>query len=220
MAKGKFVTYYRVSTKKQGESGLGLKAQQKAVTDYLNGGNWKLVAEFTEVESGKSSDRAELLAAIEYCKLTNSVLLVAKLCRLSRNIAFLTALMESGVEFVCADNPNANRLTIHVLAACAEQERVEISKRTKLALAQSLNKERVNNLPEASAKTAQHARAALVTKANTEAEAYREIITPLVCEGLSGISRILNGKNITTPKGGKWYPSSVKNIMTRLGLLS
>lgn len=219
MAEGKFVSYYRVSTKRQGESGLGLKAQQKAVADYLNGGNWKMIAEFTEIESGKKSDRKELLAAIEHCKLTNSTLLVAKLCRLSRNIAFLTELMESGVEFVCADNPNANRLTIHVLAAVAEQERMEISKRTKLALAQSPNKNRINNLPEASVKTAQHARAALVAKANAQAEAYRDILTPLVCESLAEIARTLNGKNITTPKGGRWYPSSVKNIMTRLGLL-
>lgn len=219
MAEGKFVSYYRVSTKRQGESGLGLKAQQKAVADYLNGGNWKMVAEFTEIESGKKSDRKELLAAIEHCKLTNSTLLVAKLCRLSRNIAFLTALMESGVEFVCADNPNANKLSIHILAAVAEQERLDISKRTKLALAQSPNKTRVNNLPESSSKSAQHARSALVAKANAQAEMYREILTPLVCKGLSEIARTLNGQNIMTPKGGIWYPSSVKNIMTRLGLL-
>src|SRR5579862_7716530 len=135
MTTGKFIAYYRVSTEKQGQSGLGLDAQRKAVADYLNGGQWALLAEYTEVESGKRADRPQLLAALAHAKATGATLIVAKLDRLSRNVAFIAALMESGVEFTAADMPMANRLTVHVLAAVAEHEREAISARTKAALA-------------------------------------------------------------------------------------
>jgi DNA invertase Pin-like site-specific DNA recombinase len=131
----RFVAYYRVSTDRQGRSGLGLEAQQKAVMDYLNGGAWELVGEFIEVESGKKSDRPELSRAIDACRKHKARLVIAKLDRLSRNLAFVATLMESGVEFVAVDNPHANKLTIHILAAVAEHEREAISERTKAALA-------------------------------------------------------------------------------------
>ena len=131
----RFVAYYRVSTDRQGRSGLGLEAQQKAVTDYLNGGAWELVGEFIEVESGKRADRPELVRAMEACRNHKARLVIAKLDRLSRNLAFVATLMESGVEFVAADMPFANKLTIHILAAVAEHEREAISERTKAALA-------------------------------------------------------------------------------------
>jgi DNA invertase Pin-like site-specific DNA recombinase len=217
MANGKFVAYYRVSTKRQGESALGLKAQQKAVHDYLNGGDWSVVKEFTEIESGKNDDRKQLLAALEYCKITNSKLCISKLCRLSRSVSFLAALMDSGVEFVCCDNPNANRLTIHILAAMAEQERTEISNRTKIALAQSTKRLGTNNLPESSHETAERARKARITKADVDAEVYRDILTPIACNGLRDIARELNEKGITTTKGGIWYANSVKRVLSRLG---
>ena len=109
----RFVAYYRVSTDRQGRSGLGLEAQQKAVRDYLNGGAWELVGEFVEVESGKRGDRPELARALEACRKQRARLVIAKLDRLSRNLAFVATLMDSGVEFVAVDNPHANKLTIH-----------------------------------------------------------------------------------------------------------
>jgi DNA invertase Pin-like site-specific DNA recombinase len=131
---GKFVAYFRVSTDRQGKSGLGLEAQRKSVLDYLNGGRWELTAEFTEVESGKRSDRPELHKALAACKKHKAKLVIAKLDRLSRNLAFIATLMDSGVEFVAVDNPHANKLTIHILAAVAQHEREIISARTSAAL--------------------------------------------------------------------------------------
>ena len=118
---GKFVSYLRVSTKRQGESGLGLEAQRKAVEDYLNGGRWELVAEFTETESGKRDDNRPALArAFEACRAYNAKLVIARLDRLSRDAHFLLGLQKAGVDFVAADNPHANRLTVGVLALFAD----------------------------------------------------------------------------------------------------
>src|SRR3954466_9202499 len=128
---GKFIAYYRVSTDKQGKSGLGLEAQRQAVETYLNGGSWTLVAEFVEVESGKHSERLQLAAALGACKKHRAKLVIAKLDRLSRNLAFIATLM---VEFIAVDNPHANKLTIHILAAVAQHEREMIAQRTKDAL--------------------------------------------------------------------------------------
>jgi len=135
MSQGSIVTYLRVSTARQGKSGLGLEAQQKAVADYLSTGQWNLLEEFVEVESGKNSKRPKLLEAIELCKASGAKLLVAKLDRLARDAAFLMNLKDAGIDFVCADMPEANRLTIGIMALVAEQEREAISKRTKEALA-------------------------------------------------------------------------------------
>jgi DNA invertase Pin-like site-specific DNA recombinase len=129
----RFVAYYRVSTDRQGRSGLGLEAQQKAVRDYLDGGAWEIVADFVEVESGKRSDRPELARALDACRKHKGRLVIMD--RLSRNLAFIATLMDSGVEFLAVDNPHANKLTIHILAAVAEHEREAISERTKAALA-------------------------------------------------------------------------------------
>jgi DNA invertase Pin-like site-specific DNA recombinase len=131
----KFIPYYRVSTKKQGTSGLGLDAQKKTVEDYSKHNDGKIIAEYTEVETGKRTDRIELTKAIAHAKLAKATLVVAKLDRLARNMEFTAALMNSGVEFICCDNPHANRLTIHILAAVAENEAVQTSRRTKDALA-------------------------------------------------------------------------------------
>jgi DNA invertase Pin-like site-specific DNA recombinase len=105
---GKFIAYYRVSTGKQGASGLGLEAQRKAVNDYLNGGRWTLVAELTEVESGNLSERPQLAQALALCRVHRAKLIVAKLDRLARNVGFLTTLMNDGVEFTCCDMPQAH----------------------------------------------------------------------------------------------------------------
>src|SRR5215210_2694335 len=135
MAEGAFVAYYRVSTERQGRSGLGLEAQRKAVADFLNGGNWRLVAEFTEVESGKHSDRPALAKAFQACRLRRAKLVIAKLDRLSRDAHFLLGLEKAGVDFVAADMPTANRLTVEIMAMVADEERRMISKRTRGALA-------------------------------------------------------------------------------------
>src|SRR6202047_1789417 len=141
--KPRYVAYYRVSTDRQGRSGLGLDAQQKAVQDYLNGGDWSLVAELTEVETGKRSDRPELAKALALCRKHKGKLVIAKLDRLSRNLAFIATMMDSGVEFVAVDNPHANKLTLHILAAVAQHEREMIAERTKAALQAAKQRGRV-----------------------------------------------------------------------------
>jgi DNA invertase Pin-like site-specific DNA recombinase len=131
---GKWVSYLRVSTDRQVRSGLGLEAQREAVANYLDGGQWTLAAEYVQVESGKRSDRPQLVAALAACKKLKAKLVVAKLDRLSRNLAFLAKLIDSGVTFVAADMPHANKMTLQVLAVFAEHEREAISARTKAAL--------------------------------------------------------------------------------------
>jgi DNA invertase Pin-like site-specific DNA recombinase len=135
MKQRRFVSYMRVSTSEQGESGLGLEAQRQAVADYLAAESCDLIAEFIEIESGSRKDRPQLLAAIEICKGEKASLVIAKLDRLGRNVAFISTLMESGISFVAADNPHANKLMVHMLAAFAEHERDQIRARTKAALA-------------------------------------------------------------------------------------
>lgn len=130
-----FIAYYRVSTDRQGASGLGLDAQRQAVAAYLSRSDGQLAAEYTEIESGKRNTRPQLQAALQECKKRKAVLVIAKLDRLGRNVAFIASLMESGVEFVAVDNPQATRLLLHLLAAFAEHEREQISQRTKDALA-------------------------------------------------------------------------------------
>lgn len=129
----RFVAYFRVSTAAQRRSGLGIEAQKAAVGAFMRGE--QPMQEFVEIESGADNDRPQLAAALRACRLSGAKLVVAKLDRLSRNLAFLAALMDSGVEFVACDNPNANRLTVHILAALAEHERALISARTREALA-------------------------------------------------------------------------------------
>jgi DNA invertase Pin-like site-specific DNA recombinase len=131
-----FIAYYRVSTDRQGASGLGLAAQRGAVARFIGAG--QLIAEYTEIESGKRhTNRPQLLAALADCRRQRAVLLIARLDRLARNVAFIANLMESGVDFVAVDMPQATRLTIHILAAVAEHEREMISARTKAALAEA-----------------------------------------------------------------------------------
>jgi DNA invertase Pin-like site-specific DNA recombinase len=127
--------YYRVSTDRQGMNGNGMAAQRKAVEDYLNGGRWKLVSEFTEVESGKRSDRPELEKALTACRKHKAKLVIAKLDRLSRNVHFISGLMERKVDFVACDMPSANAFMINVYAAVAQEERRMVSDRTKAGLA-------------------------------------------------------------------------------------
>src|SRR5215471_4879274 len=135
MARGKWISYLRVSTSRQGETGLGIEAQRQAVASFLNGAQWILLKEFVEVESGAKTDRPKLNEALRACRLYGARLVIAKLDRLSRDAHFLLGLPKAGVNFVAADMPNANRLTVGIMAMVAEEERRMISQRTKDALA-------------------------------------------------------------------------------------
>jgi DNA invertase Pin-like site-specific DNA recombinase len=224
MAQGKFVAYYRVSTAKQGRSGLGLEAQQEAVRSYLNGGSWQLVAEVVEVESGKRNDRPKLAEALRLCRLHGATLIIAKLDRLARNVAFISNLMESGVEFTAVDFPQANRLTVHILAAVAEHEAKAISTRTKDALAAAKARgkrlgEGRGNLPAVAKKGAKASVAARIAKANNRASDLLPIIEELKAAGAVSLRQIaagLNEKGIRTARGGEWSAVQVQRVLERV----
>lgn len=210
-----YVAYYRVSTDKQGKSGLGLDAQRAAVAGHL-AGRGDLLAEFTEVESGKKSDRPQLAEALAQCRRRKATLIIAKLDRLARNVAFIANLMESGVEFVACDMPNANRLTLHILAAVAEHEREMISTRTKDALAAA--KQRGTRLgnprPAASAARGRQTIAAQLA-------AHRQLVQPLVAQlqeqgySLRQIAGELNRRGVKTAWGRQWAAATVSNVIKR-----
>ena len=212
---GKFIAYFRVSTDRQGKSGLGLEAQREAVMNYLNGGRWTLVGEFTEVESGKRSDRPQLAAALAACKKQKAKLVIAKLDRLSRNLAFIATLMESGVEFVAVDNPHATKLTVHILAAVAEHERDLISERTKAALAAAKARGKVlgsKNIAE----VGRLGVAAVKANARRFAANVRPIIEEIMKAGATShnaIAQQLNARNVKTARGGTWTHVQVGAIL-------
>lgn len=225
MANGKFVSYLRVSTAKQGKSGLGLDAQREAINNYLNGGSWEVLKEFVEIESGKNNNRPKLKEALEFCQMTGATLIIAKLDRLARNVAFISNLMESGVEFVACDLPQANKFTIHILAAVAEHEREMISKRTKDALkaakAKGVKLGSPQNLNhEARQKGSKEAVSARKTKANQFAQKLYPMVSNLREKGLSlnAIAREFNKNGILTARGkrGNWTPTAVKNLLERV----
>lgn len=221
----RFVSYLRVSTAKQGASGLGLEAQREAVEAYLraNNGSAQLLAEYVEVESGRKADRPQLQEALAHCKAYGAELLVAKLDRLSRSVAFLSNLRESGVEFRAADFPEANRLTVHILAAVAEHERDMIAARTKAALGAA----KARGVRLGSPKGAAHlkgrgnreAAQAVVLGADERARRLRSVLERLEAEGISSAqaqARALNERGVPTARGGKWSAQSVLNLRMRL----
>ncbi len=222
MANGKFVAYHRVSTDKQGRSGLGLEAQRKAVEDHLSGGRGELVADYVEVESGKRDDRPELIKALHRCKVTGATLVIAKLDRLSRNVAFISNLMDSGVDFVAVDFPQANRLTVHILAAVAEHEREMISQRTKAALASAKARGvRLGN-PNGAAHLRGRGNREAVEALRAGADAFAEDLAPVLedvgAEGHTSyraMARELNRRGILTARGGRWHPGTVRNLVHR-----
>jgi DNA invertase Pin-like site-specific DNA recombinase len=203
-----FVAYYRVSTTRQGESGLGLDAQRAAIDRFLAPSKGELLAEFTEIESGKRNDRRELAAALALCKKQRAILVVAKLDRLSRNVAFIAALMDSAVDFAVADMPAANKLTLHIIAAVAQNERELISARTVAALEQVKARGVKLGNPrwrESIAKATEARR-----KKNRPAQLH-SILAGYRDEGLSlrQIASRLNSLGLKTPTGAAWYASSV-----------
>ncbi len=207
---------------RQGRSGLGLEAQQRAVADYLGTNGWEVVAGHTEVESGKRDDRPELAKALAACRVHGATLIIAKLDRLSRNVAFISALMDAGTDFVAVDFPQANRLTVHILAAVAEHEREMTSARTKAALAaakaRGVKLGRPQNLSRGDVGTR---RSAEVRTARAAARARD--LAPTIGElreggatSLRALARGLNGRGIPAPRGGTWHASQVRNLLRRM----
>jgi len=214
---GKFIAYYRVSTDKQGQSGLGLEAQRASVMNYLNGGSWKLVREFIEVESGKHSDRPQLAAAQAACKKLKAKLVIAKLDRLSRNVAFIANLLEAGTDFVAADNPHANKSMLQMMAVFAEMERDAISKRTKEALAAAKARGVKLGNPRL-AEAIEATNAARIKAADAFAANVRPIIKEIQASGISslrGFAKALTARGIKTARGGQWTAVQVADILRR-----
>lgn len=220
MANGKFVVYLRVSTQRQGQSGLGLDAQREAVRVYLNGGNHETVAEFVEVETGKGSNalakRPQLKAALDACKADKATLLIAKLDRLARNVHFVSGLMESGVDFVAVDFPQANRLTVHILAAVAEHEREMISQRTKAALAAA--KARGIVLGSAGPSNLRPNVEARKKAAQAFAEKVRPLFDAFTAQKMSqrAMRDALNAAGTPAQGGGKWNQTQVNRVLAQL----
>lgn len=212
-----YVAYYRVSTTKQGATGHGMEAQRAAVLAFLAGNS--PIAEFVEVESGKRSDRPQLAQALAACRRHKATLVIAKLDRLARNVAFIANLMEAGADFVAVDMPNANRLTLHIMAAMAEHEREMISQRTKAALAAAKARGAVlgnrTNLAEAQAKGGQMRSA----QADDFSRRVFPVLNGLMAQGVSSLRALacaLNERGIASPRGGQWHPSAVRNVVRRM----
>ena len=221
MGKGRYVSYLRVSTDRQGRSGLGLEAQRKAVEDFLNGGRWDLIAEFVEVESGKRDDRPKLAEALGLCRLHNATLVIAKLDRLSRDAAFLLGLQKAGVRFVAADMPEANELVVGIMAVVAQAERKMISARTKAALAAAkargarLGKPENLRNQDAGRMQGRARRSAMAAERTAD---LRPIIMDVRASGASSLREIaagLNQRGIPAARGGPWSAVQVKRALER-----
>ena len=224
----KIIAYYRVSTKRQEESGLGLEGQKAAVESFAQGHQAVIGASYLEVESGRKADRPKLALALGHAKRSKATLVVAKLDRLARNVAFLSALMDSGVDFVACDNPHANRLTIHILAAVAEDEARRISDRTKAALAAAKargtalgsarrghwkgreDRRLAGSIAGATAAAASHRKAAHDAYSDL-APMMRELRT--AGETLQAIADKLNAMGHTTRRGKQWNTVQVHRVI-------
>jgi len=206
----KFVAYYRVSTERQGASGLGLEAQRKAVVDYLNGGKWSLVGEFVEVESGRKSNRPELARAMAAAKAAGATLIIARLDRLARNVHFVSGLMESGVDFIAVDNPHATRLILHVMSAFAEEEARQISARTKVAIAMA----RARGVKWGTG-WGLRARRVADEKAGELAPVVAEIRAAGVAS-VRGVCEELNRRGVPSPRGARWHVPAVFRLLKRI----
>ena len=222
MAKGQFVAYFRVSTDKQGRSGLGLEAQEAAVMGWLNGGKWSLIETFTEQERGKRHEnRPQLRAALDLCRRRKATLVIAKLDRLARNVHFVSGLLESGVNFVCADMPEADRAFLQMAAVFAEWEATKISERTKAAL--KAKKARGTLLgfanPDRQGMSAKQAARIRGSKISQDADQFAANTLPVIAairkagiNSLNGIAKALNDRGIPTARGTSWYAATVKNV--------
>lgn len=230
MAEGKFISYLRVSTAAQGRSGLGLEAQRKAVADYLNGGKWQVIDEVVEIESGKRDDnRPKLAEALRLCRMHGATLVIAKLDRLSRDAHFLLGLQkelaERNLRFVAADMPEANEMTIGIMAVVAQAERKMISKRTKEALAAAKDRGKKlggdrGNIREIAVKGREKSRAVRTARADAKAADLSTTIEQIKAEGdslsLRQLAAALNARSIPTPRGGAWSATQVSRVLQRI----
>jgi len=230
MAKGKFVSYLRVSTDKQGRSGLGLEAQRAAVENYLNGGRWTLVAEYLETESGKRSDRPKLAKALAHAKAIGATVVFAKLDRLTRNVDLLRSLVASDVDLVFCDLPHVppgamGRFLLTQMASVAELEAGLISERTKAALAaakaRGVKLGNPNGARALKGKQVGNAQAVAAVKANAvhRAANLQSIVDDIRSHGITSVRALtaeLNDRGILTPRGGAWHPTSAARLLARL----
>jgi len=215
-----FVSYLRVSTAQQGASGLGLEAQREAIDRHVRGAGGVLLSEHIEIESGKRNDRPEIAAAIAAARAKRATLIIAKLDRLARNVAFISGLMESGVEFIAADMPLANRLTVHVLAAVAEHEREQISARTKAALAAAkargakLGNPNLRAGDKKGAQLAANARRRASRRRASELLPFIEQAQRAGCITLGQIAEAMMARGIKTPGGAeRWEATTVRRVL-------
>ena len=211
----KFVAYYRVSTDRQGQSGLGLEAQRAAVQGFVKG---EIIAEYTEVESGRKTDRAELIAAMAAAKKAKATLVIAKLDRLARNVHFIAGLLESGVPFVCADMPEADRTWLQMSAVFAEWEARKISERTVAALAAA--KARGVRLGSPAPSVGSKAGNEVIQqRANAFVQRVLPIINSIKAQGMTSLREIaaeLSARGVQTARGGsQWHASQVGNLLAR-----
>jgi DNA invertase Pin-like site-specific DNA recombinase len=219
MPANRFVAYYRVSTASQGRSGLGLEAQQAAIGAFLKGGAWQLLGEFTEIESGANNARPELAKAMDACRLKGATLVIAKLDRLSRDAHFLLGLDKAGVDFVAADMPSANRMTVGIMAVVAEEERHTIAARTKAALAAA----RARGVVLGGWKGGPKVDGQLGAAVNKDkAAAFAAKLTPVLQElkardlSLRQMAAELTCQGIQTPRGGQWTAAAVRSVLARV----
>jgi len=222
----RMVGYERVSTARQGASGLGIEAQRQAIDGFVAQRGGILIARFTEVESGRNPDRPELKQALHLAKVTGATLVIAKLDRLSRNAAFLLTLRDSGVRFSAVDLPEANDLTVGIMALVAQQEREAISKRTKeaLAIARSRGVKLGNPNGAAALRRSGQSGTALRATIARNAERHARDLAPVLEDIRSGgatslraIAAELNERGMLTRRGGRWHVSTVTNLLERLG---
>jgi DNA invertase Pin-like site-specific DNA recombinase len=222
----KVISYLRVSTDRQGRSGLGLEAQAKAIEDYVKRKGASVLASYVEVESGKAQhNRPELAKALQHAKLTGATLVIAKLDRLSRNAAFLLALIDAGGAFVAADLPEANHLTVGIMALVAQQEREAISRRTKEALAAAKARGVKLGNPQGAAalRRAGKGNVSSVEAIKAKADRFAEELAPVLGElrrggvtSLGGIAQALNERGILTPRGKSWHKAQVRALLDRV----
>ncbi|WP_425507594.1 recombinase family protein [Stenotrophomonas aracearum] len=222
----RFIAYYRVSTRGQAASGLGLDAQRTSCEALVAQRGGVIAETFTETESGKRDDRPKLRKALQLCRLTGSTLIIAKLDRLSRNAAFLLTLRDSGARFIAADMPDACELTVGILALVAQQERQAISSRTKAALQAAKARGQVLGNPNgaASLRRAKKGNEAALRAVRCEADRFAERLRETVAElrqagvtTLGGIVSSLNAGGILTPRGSRWTRAGVSRLLDRLG---
>ncbi|HVI58045.1 MAG TPA: recombinase family protein [Luteimonas sp.] len=220
----KLVAYYRVSTDRQGRSGLGLEAQRHAVDQYAQSVRGTITAAFTEVESGKDNDRPELAKALQLADVTGATLVIAKLDRLSRNAEFLLRLQNGGVKFVAADMPNADETTVGIMAIMAQREREAISRRTREALAAAKRRGvKLGNPNGAEAiRRAGKGTGAATAAASAKAGAHAAKVLPIVAElraqgveSLGALAQALNARGVRTLQGKGWHKSSVRGLLAR-----